>query len=54
MKNFLIKLALTLWVIWWLTLVASSCSPRTGAQVVKKEQKYYSYEAAMKRTKNNK
>lgn len=30
MKNFLIKLAFTLWIIWWLTLV-TSCSSSAPA-----------------------
>ena len=56
MKNFLIKLALTLWIVWWLTLV-SSCTSQynmTAKQGLKKDQKYYNYESAMKRAKKNK
>lgn len=50
-KQFLIKLIILLWVAWWLMLVSESCTPKSGKALVKKEQKYYNYDSAMKRAK---
>jgi hypothetical protein len=50
MKQLIIKLAIALWVIWWISLV-TSCAPTSGKAYIQKEQKYYNYESAMKRAK---